>query len=369
MSLAKQIVDLLETTREYSVAAPQMPSHLGLSKKDIARFDVMKLLRAMVLTGHSWEKEAAFELECSTTLARKFDRDSYSSAFVPAEILTRAMSTSSGSKGGYLVSTEPTTFIDALRARSVAYSMGATPLSGLQGNVPVPRQTGKASVSWQGGDGTSINAGDQALGELSVTPKTVIALTDVSEQLLRQTGGTAEAFVMNDLAKALAIDGVDNAVINGAGGAQPLGIKNTTGITSGQDAATATLAKLLAFVSTVGAANALGSAPGWVGNTAAATLLAGRQRFTGSDSPLWLGSPSNGTLTGYPAMSSEQIAAGNLIFGSWDSVVIADWGTLELSTSRGGTRFNTLQVGIRAMWMVDVLVRYPQSFVVSTNLS
>ena len=27
------------------------------------------------------------------------------------------------------------------------------------------------------------------------------------------------------------------------------------------------------------------------------------------------------------------------------------------------------QYGIRALWMVDVLVRYPQAFVVSTNLS
>jgi HK97 family phage major capsid protein len=204
---------------------------------------------------------------------------------------------------------------------------------------------------------------------LSVTPKTCVAITDVSEQLLRQTGGTAEALVMNDLAKAVAIDGVDNAVINGTGGAQPIGIKNMSGVTTGQDSATATLAKLLAFVSTAGAANAIGTAPGWVGNTAAATLLAGRQRFTGSDSPLWQGSPSDGYLTGYRAMSSEQLSAGNLIFGSWDSVVIADWGVLELAVSRGGTRFNSLQVGIRALWMVDVLLRYPSAFVVSTNLS
>jgi hypothetical protein len=63
-------------------------------------------------------------------------------------------------------------------------------------------------------------------------------------------------------------------------------------------------------------------------------------------------------------MSSEQLASGNLIFGSWDEVVIGDWGVLELSTDNGGTRFNQAQVGIRALWMVDVLLRYPQAFVV-----
>jgi len=68
-------------------------------------------------------------------------------------------------------------------------------------------------------------------------------------------------------------------------------------------------------------------------------------------------------------MSSEQIASGNLIYGSWDEVVIGEWGVLELDLDRGGTRFNTALVGIRAMYMVDVMLRYPQAFVVSTNLS
>jgi hypothetical protein len=44
--------------------------------------------------------------------------------------------------------------------------------------------------------------------------------------------------------------------------------------------------------------------------------------------------------------------------------VIGDWGVLELKLDGGGTRFNQGQIGVRALWMVDVLVRYPQAFVV-----
>jgi hypothetical protein len=44
-------------------------------------------------------------------------------------------------------------FIDILRNRSVATKMGARILSGLQGNVTFPRQTGKVTVTWQGGRG------------------------------------------------------------------------------------------------------------------------------------------------------------------------------------------------------------------------
>jgi HK97 family phage major capsid protein len=191
----------------------------------------------------------------------------------------------------------------------------------------------------------------------------------VSEQLLRQATPSAEQFVMADLAADLAIDGVDNAVINGTGGAQPLGIKNTTGITTGQDAASATYAKILAFVSTAGGANAIRGNPGFVTNTAGAAKLMTVQRFTSTDTPVWEGNMLDGTLVQFNAMSSEQLASGNLLFGSWDEVVIGDWGVLELSMDSGGTRFNQAQVGIRGLWMVDVLVRYPQAFVLSTNLS
>ena len=310
-------------------------------------------------------------------LAQKLGRDNTQSILVPGEVLRkplgeaaqRAMSTTPGSKGGYLVNVENMGFIDILRNRSVSMTMGARILSGLQGNVMFPRQTGKPSVTWQAGEGVSVTAADQTLGQLSMTPKTAIAITDVSEQLLRQSSPDAEAFVMADLAADIAIDGVDYAVINGTGGAQPLGIKNTAGVTTGQDAGAITYAKALAFASTAAASNAIRTNPGWVTNAAGAAILMQRARFANTDTPLWEGNILDGTCVGFRSMASEQIASGNLIFGSWGDVVIGEWGVLELATDNGGTRFNAAQVGIRAMWMVDVLVRYPQAFVVSTNLS
>jgi hypothetical protein len=74
------------------------------------------------------------------------------------------MATTPGSKGGYMVNVENMGFIEILRNRSVCDRMGARTLSGLTGNVMFPRQTGKATVTWQGGEGTSVTAADQALG-------------------------------------------------------------------------------------------------------------------------------------------------------------------------------------------------------------
>jgi HK97 family phage major capsid protein/HK97 family phage prohead protease len=369
---------ILEVVEDRGRGNPTAMSDLGLTRAETTRFSLFRAIRAMRTPTHDNVAAAAYEMECSRALAKKLQRDDSGSIFIPGEVLqrplgaeaaTRAMATTPGSKGGYLVNVENMGFIDILRNRSVTMRMGARRLSGLTGNVVFPRQTGKVSVTWQGGEGTSVTAADQALGQLSMTPKTAIAITDVSEQLLRQATPSAEAFVMADLAADIAIDGVDYTAINGTGGAQPLGIKNTTGITSGQDAATATYAKVLAFVSTAGGSNAIRGNPGFVTNTAGAAVLMQRQRFTSTDTPLWTGNMLDGQCVGFNAMSSEQLASGNLIFGSWDEVVIGEWGVLELAMDNGGTRFNQAQVGIRAMWMVDVLVRYPQAFVVSVNLS
>lgn len=371
---------LLEIARERGKKKTMVNSTIGLSNNETRKYSLFKAIRALRFgaVDRSVVEAASFEMECSKVLARQLNRPETGKILIPAEVLqrpvspeaySRAMATTPGSKGGYLVNTENMGFIEILRNRSVAMAMGARVLSGLVGNVSFARQTGKATVSWQAGESTSITATDQALGQLSMSPKTAIAITDVSEQLLAQSSPSAESFIMADLARDVAIDGVDAAVINGTGGAQPLGIKNTTGVTTGQDASSATYAKILAFPTVAAGANALRGNPGFVTNTAGAAKLMGVQRFSNTDTPLWSGNLMNGELVGFNAMSSEQLGSGNLIFGSWDEVLIGEWGVLELATDNGGTRFNAAQVGIRAMWLVDVLIRYPQAFVVGTNLS
>jgi hypothetical protein len=56
----------------------------------------------------------------------------------------------------------------------------------------------------------------------------------------------------------------------------------------------------------------------------------------------------DGQLVGFNSMSSEQLSSGNIVFGSWETVLIGEWGVLELATDNGGTRFNSGTVGIRA---------------------
>lgn len=363
-----------------SKASPYEQGTVGLTARETQQYSVFKAIRAMRYgsSNAKFIEEAKFEIEVSRAVGKKVGREHTSNILIPTDILQRpvgreaaqrALATTPGSKGGYLVDLQVMGFIDILRNRSVANQMGVTVLTGLTGNLAFPRQTGKPSVTWQAGEGVSVTAADQTLGQLSMAPKTAVVVTDVSEQLLQQASMSVEQFVMADLAAVIAIDGVDAAVIGGTGGAQPLGIRNTPGITTGQDAGTITYAKALAFPVVAGGSNAIRSNPGWGTRIAGAAICMQRQRFTSTDTPIWEGNLMDGTLVGFRAMSSEQFASGELMFGSWGEVIVGEWGVLELAMDNGGTRFNQMQVGIRASWMVDTLLRYPQSFVVSSNLS
>jgi HK97 family phage major capsid protein/HK97 family phage prohead protease len=374
--VAKEILDVME---ERGKQKPSVAAELGLSASETKQYSIFRAIRALKF-GNVQPKflsEAAFESECSRAIATKLGRELTTSILVPAEILSRpiggeaaqrALATIPGSKGGYLVNVENLGFIDILRNRSVVRTLGARVLSGLEGNVTFARQTGTPSVTWQGGEHTSVTAADQTLGQLSMTPRTAIVITDVSEQLLKQSNPSAEQFVLTDLAAQVSL-AVDSAALVGAGGAQPLGILNTTGVTTNQDASSATYAKVLEFPRVAASANAVRGNPGFVTNAAGAAILMQKARFSNTDTPLWEGNLFDGSLVGFRAMSSEQLASGRIIFGSWDELVIGEWGVLELATDTGGTRFNSATVGLRAMWMVDTMIRYPQAFVAGTNLS
>jgi len=42
---------------------------------------------------------------------------------------------------------------------------------------------------------------------------------------------------------------------------------------------------------------------------------------------------AEGAILGFKAMSSAQMPAGDMIFGDWSQLVIAEWGVLELQSS------------------------------------
>jgi HK97 family phage major capsid protein len=293
----------------------------------------------------------------------------WSSDVCSSDLAIRDLTAATASAGGYLVGTDNLggSFIDMLRKNAVTARMGATFLTGLHGNITIPKMTAGGTAYWLTNEATAITEGNQTLAQISMSPKNVGAYTEVSRQLLLQANPSADAMVMNDLAKTVAL-AVDAAAISGTGTAgQPTGITNTAGIGSVTGTSLA-YAGVMEFQTGLLSSNVIADKPGYVTTPTVAALLMQRQRFTSTDSPLWSGNVLEGKLCDFPALSSNQMAAGTMIFGAWEHLLIGEWGYLEIATNPYAN-FQGGIIGIRAIQTVDVALRHAAAFSLASSIT
>lgn len=351
------------------------PTAIGLSEKEIEKYSVS---RALLQVGTSPDGlKDSLEAEASNAVAKATGREASRNGFyVPHDIQERRsrrdLTASVASAGGYLVSgvEHPRgSFIDALYKFMVVRMLGATILRGLRGNVAIPRESATSTAYWLSNETTQITDSQPTFAEIALSPKTIGVHSKYSRQLLLQAEPAVEDLLMYDQGKVLAV-GVDLASLSGSGASgRPTGITNTSGI-GGVTGSSLDQDKCLEFQSDVLGANALldRAACGYIAPVAVAKLLGNRQRFTGTNSPLWEGNLANGLVAGFPAFSTEQMAASSMLFGDWSQLVIGEWGVLELS-SDPFTSFKTGVIGVRAMYTIDIAVRHPESFSLATSIT
>ncbi|MEI2421565.1 phage major capsid protein, partial [Arthrospira platensis SPKY2] len=101
--------------------------------------------------------------------------------------------------------------------------------------------------------------------------------------------------------------------------------------------------------------------------TVAAALMQ-RHRVADTNSPLWAGAVHAGQVEGVPARSSTAMPAASMIYGDWSSLLIGQWGVLELETNPYAN-FQAGIVGMRALWTTAVALRHLASFTVATSIT
>jgi len=155
---------------------------------------------------------------------------------------------------------------------------------------------------------------------------------------------------------------------SGANG-EPTGVLNTSGITS-VSGASAGYATVVGVQKSVADSNAVlnAGALGYCTTPTVAELWKGKQRFSGSDSPLWQGALNRGVVEGIPALATKQMPAATALYGDWSSLLLLEWGVLEIEVNPF-TNFKAGIVGVRVMWSLDVVVRHPSSFAAITAIS
>lgn len=346
--------------------APQNPgvrAQIGMTDGDIKKYSLSRLLLSQI--DHT--VDAGFEREVAAEVAKKMGSEARG-IFVPYDVLTRDLSVGTATAGGNLVEKDyrPQDFIEMLRNKSLMMGLGVQTLTGLVGDVYIPKQTGSATAYWLN-EAEDTTGSDMTVGLVSLTPKTVSGKTATTRKLLLQSNPAIEALMMRDLSTVLGL-AIDKALISGAAASkQPVGILNTSGIGS-VDCATASgglnWANVVKFETAIETANYDVSSCGWL--TTPAIRGTSKTTLKASNTAVYLN--ENNEMNGYKVNSTNQVSANTLIFGDFSQIILGMWGALDLMVDPF-TKGDSGGVVIRAFQSCDALVRQPAAFAASTNVN
>lgn len=365
--------DILATQRTLAPATQDAKaSQIGLSQKDIRRFSILRAARLIAEN----KPLDGLEREASDELARKLDRQP-KGFFVPEEVLAdrramkRTLSAGVPADGGYTVGIEDlnSEFVDFLRNNTVVVKLGARIISGLQGDVTIPRQLTGASAYWVSETG-SITQSSATYGQIVGRPRRIGTSVPYTKQFLAQTSLSAETEVVNDSDASIALE-LDRVALRGVGGAEPLGIANlATGdrSTSVTFSTSPTWAKYLEFMSSVAASNALLNQPAYVASVASAVKAMTVAKFSNTSSPIW----DNGRVGAFRAEWTTQLltsatpVANMVMFGDFSQVLFLEWAGRDVVVDPySGKKEGTVEITIQRL--MDVVIRRAKSFAISAD--
>lgn len=358
---------------EHMASKPKPTADIGMTDKEVRSFSIVRALHALANPhDQAAQRSAAFEFEASAAAAQKLGRQARG-LMLPYDVL-RASDLVKGTpaKGGNLVATEllSGSFIDMLRNAMVIDSMGAVTLTGLVGDIAIPKQTGAATAYWVAEDGAPTQSG-QTIGQVLMSPKTVGAFTDISRKLLLQSSIDVEGMVQKDLATVLGLAIQQAGLVHAAD--RPKGILGghvaSPTVVGGTNGAAPAWEHIVAMETAVSVANADVGTLAYLTNAKVRGKLKTTSKVTGQNGFIWENgdTPLNGYRCAVTNALPSNLTKGTAsncsaaIFGNWADLVIGMWGSLDLTvdTTTLGT---SGAVRVIALQDVDIAVRNAESF-------
>jgi HK97 family phage major capsid protein len=350
-----QIVEMRE--RKPTPRADKIPNPTPIGgdekaeQKVMRQYSVMRAIRAQC----GDRVDAGLEREVSDELAKQRNKAATGIIIPHAALARRAFTVEGTSSASVATGLQSADFIELLRTKSVLGAAGVRYLTGLVGNVAIPKMTAGATGYWVAEAGP-ITGSQPTLGQVPGTPHTCGVLTDISRKLLIQSTPDAETLVRDEIIERI-IRTIQRAVFAGTGSdGQPSAITTASGINNPSvTAGTPTYAELLNFPGSIMGDNAEADGMKWIMPAAVWAKLAATSVDSGSGR--FVLDPIAKQCIGYPYLVTEDVPAKSAWFGNWASVMVGVWGggldinvdTATLSSS-GGVRIVGLQD-------VDVMVR------------
>lgn len=339
-------------------------SAIGLTDKEVRRFSLMNAVRFLADPTNTRAREAAaFELEVSDAAQAHLGRDA-KGILVPADVLSsqsfgRAQNVGTPADGGNLVATDHMdgSFIGMLRKRAALTRLGVRTLTGLKGNVSIPRQTGGATAYWVGEAGAPTES-QGSFNTLALTPHTLAAAVPITRLALTQASPDIEALVRDDLIRIMALE-IDRVGINGdadpdaPNGLLDASITDVDFATAGQP----TWQEVVELESRIGADDADVDGMRYLFDALMRGHLKGTPKVAGTAEFMMKGREVNG----YESVVSNNSPTGGMILGNWMDFIIAMWSGLDLTVDTA-TLAASGGVHLRAFQEVDFGARHEKSF-------
>ncbi|NBT52520.1 MAG: phage major capsid protein, partial [Marivivens sp.] len=362
-----------------------------LEQRDHSNYQIADGIRAMC-TGDWSSHGAGLVRELSQEVMRASGRTASSerSFFVPFSALTRATYvTSAAANGGNIVATDllDQDFIEALRNASPVMGLGVRTMTGLVGDVAIPRRNGVSSTYYLSTETTAITQSESTFDQVTLSPKNLASLSKYSRQTLIQGTPGIEGLVRTDLTDGI-LAALDAAVLNGSGSSgQPTGIRNTSGIGSvaiDTNGGAITMEAIVDLETAITQDNAVvGNSMAYVTNAkvmgALKKLRAGGSTTTdgsflfNSDLQAIGRGPTPLTLNGYPIATTNAVPSNltkgsgtNLsavVAGDFSQAMVGFYGNgLEIVVGEESDDFAKALTSVRGIISFDVAVRHAESF-------
>ena len=334
-------------------------AEIGLTEKETRQFSFIRALKALAHpTDAAAQRAASFEFEVSEAAQAKTGKEARG-LLIPADVLgygRRDLTVGTASAGGDLVATDllSDSFIDLLRKALVLQGAGANVLTGLNGMVAIPRQSGGATT-YHVAENSNITESALTVDQVALQPRTIGALTDYSRRLLLQSSIDVENLVRQDLAQQIAIE-IENQAINGTGtNSKPLGILNVTGINT--ESGVAAFSDFVNAEAALSTDNALNGSLGYLMNSALRGTMKVTEKASNTAQFVY---ESDNTINGYPAYVSNSMPDSTAVFANFSDILIGLWSGLDIMVDPyTGSAAGTVRVV--AMQDYDVAVRHPES--------
>jgi HK97 family phage major capsid protein len=360
-----ELLDVIGNAKPLEVAEPD------ISPKEEREFSFLRAINASA-TG-DW-RAAGYEREVSDEIAKQSGR-SPKGFYAPGSAWgQRNLIVGTNADGGFLKGTDHygSEFIEALRGRLVVAGLGARIMSGLQGDVSIPKISAGVAAAFVG-EGSAVAEANQTFAAVTLAPKTLGAFTDISRKLMAQSDPSANAIVRDDLLNAIAAK-LEDVTIEGGGSNEPTGITGTSGIGSvaiGTNGGAPTWASAVNLVKECEIDNALMTDNlAFLTNPKVKAKLSSTAKGSG-DSVMIMESPWDslygykmGITTHVPSDLTKGSTSGTcsaMIFGDFSQLLMAFWSSPDILVDpyTGGSAGNTRVI---VMQDVDVAVRHAQSF-------